>query len=67
MVALAFVEWDRDRKIIDPVSTPDPFPATCILCGTTNPYAKYEVTPWEGPLPSPDFQPNSAFVPAEKK
>lgn len=61
MIALAIVAEDTEGKAIDPSPTPDSFEADCTLCKSRKPYAKYEVTLWEGPLPAPGFRDNPAF------
>jgi hypothetical protein len=67
MIAVAYVESDLQGKTIDFPAKPDPFEADCALCGKRNAYGKYEVTPWEGPLPAPSFKNHSAFLPNAEK
>jgi hypothetical protein len=62
-IALALVEYDSQRKIIDhAVEQHDVLKATCQLCGNTSGYATHDINLWEGPTPAPTFQPNPAFV-----
>jgi hypothetical protein len=68
MIALAVVRHDDNGKIIDPPGVEDgtAFNATCPICKNRLSYASYEVTHWEGPLPTSDFVEHASFVPLPK-